>query len=260
MMRALQRMLLKAPVANPEIKRMAPGVSRFSPGLCDELFSLRDKHPDMLFSEKYQYGLKQFGALYVIDWFRQFKPKRVLEMGAGNSVLFDHRIGDQCEYWMVDDSGFYQEEQFQTSLTKRNHTKFVNGLVGEDLPNLPENYFDLIFSVSVLEHVTRDKVTEVARHMRRLLAPGGRLVHSIDIPANRVKDRPVFWHRALDDAGIGSPAPPTTLDFGDTVEGAVILEPFHIVNDFYGKAGYAENPTQPDWYQSTYIIDAGLKS
>lgn len=60
---------------------------RFSPGLCNELIALHDKHSDVLFSEKQRFGLKQFGTLIALDCIVENKPARALEMGAGNNLF-----------------------------------------------------------------------------------------------------------------------------------------------------------------------------
>ena len=56
------------------------------------------------------------------------------------------------------------------------HTDGVASLRG-----LPESSFDFVFSNAVLQAVPRDELPEVLTQLRRLLAPGGASVHSVDL-------------------------------------------------------------------------------
>ncbi len=51
----------------------------------------------------------------------------------------------------------------------------------DSLRNVPDNSVDYIWSNAVLEHVRLDEFPETARHMKRLLRPGGVCCHRIDI-------------------------------------------------------------------------------
>ncbi len=241
--------------ANPD----AGSKSRFSPGLCNELIALHDKHPDKLFSEKHRFGLKQFGTLIALDWILEHKPARALEMGAGNNLLFDQLIGEICDYWMIDDAGFYEPKQFAASATKRQNTTFVSGLVGQKLEGAPAGHFDLIFSVSVLEHVPPADIQSVSDHMYELLAPNGRIVHSLDLPLKYASRRASRWFSALKSSGFDIPDPTSFDEAGEAPGGSIIMEPMHIVHEFYGKTAKGDARVQAEWHNTTYIIDAGKK-
>lgn len=53
--------------------------------------------------------------------------------------------------------------------------------MGEFSEELPENYFDMVFSVSVLEHVPIDWLENVIKDIHRILKKGGISCHSIDV-------------------------------------------------------------------------------
>ena len=245
--------------AVPESQRDATP-SRFSPGLCDELVDLSEAHRDHLMSEKFRFGLKQFGSLYVLDRIKETRPARVLEMGAGCNRYFDRAVGEICDYWVVDDAGFYAPEQFEAAAKSRQHTRFVNGLVGGNVDELPENHFDLIFSVSVLEHVPPEDIEAVSDHMLKLLKPGGRIVHSLDVPVKYFAHRTEAWSQALANSGFDVPKPSPLSAFGESKDGAVLVEPLHIVHEYYGKAANIKESIKPEWHHTTYIIDAGKRS
>ena len=88
---------------------------------------------------------------------------RVLELGAGDGV----RTAALRE--LYDD------------VTPTDPSPFgdVDGMVVADAANLPfeDNSFDLIFSSNVLEHV--EKLDEAFVEMKRVLAPGGVMIHSM---------------------------------------------------------------------------------
>lgn len=61
--------------------------------------------------------------------------------------------------------------------------KYILERVGD--PNhssLQEGYFDVVYSVSALEHVPGNLTPSVWQHMVSLVKPGGELIHAVDIP------------------------------------------------------------------------------
>jgi SAM-dependent methyltransferase len=171
--------------AIPEVAGLESEVL-FRYATCDDLVSLKARFPEDCFfgdpisNASEAWGLKQMGTLFCLSRILDLKPARVLEVGAGCDVLFDHRIGDLCEYWMADEAGFYSSGLFEEAAGKRKHTRFVDTRLGAFCPELPDGYFDMVFSLSVLEHVPMKDRAGVYRDMFRVLHPGGRMVHSID--------------------------------------------------------------------------------
>ncbi len=53
-----------------------------------------------------------------------------------------------------------------------------------DRAALPDESADVIFSISVLEHLTEDELASVMDHARRILRPGGRFVFTLDLFLN----------------------------------------------------------------------------
>ena len=50
--------------------------------------------------------------------------------------------------------------------------------------NLPDNYYDLFFSISVVEHLPRADIREVMEHAYRCLKTGGRFIITLDLFLN----------------------------------------------------------------------------
>jgi len=139
------------------------------------------------------------------------KPARILEVGAGWNRDFDDHFGSKLEYWMVDDSSEIGGDQgsidkFERSMKSRTNTHFVRGLLGNFSKDLPDNYFDLVFSISVIEHVPFEFKTDFDRDMYRVVKPGGWIAHSIDL-----WDKKLAWieFEMLRQAGLDCPPAPT---------------------------------------------------
>lgn len=147
-----------------------------------------------------QYNVDQiFGAKFYLKGFeypwilnaRDWKTDdKVLDVGAAYSPLPIH-IADtyQCEVWSVDDFGSDSDEGFwlrnqnpQEHIKTHPQVKYVLERLGDpDSSSLPEEYFDCVYSASTLEHVPKEYLRPVWRHMDRLLKPGGCMLHAIDI-------------------------------------------------------------------------------
>ncbi|MFT5423985.1 MAG: SAM-dependent methyltransferase [Phycisphaerales bacterium] len=57
----------------------------------------------------------------------------------------------------------------------------VDTLLGDFDPRLEDGSFDIAFSISVMEHVPDEKLADCFTDMARVLKPGGRLLHAIDV-------------------------------------------------------------------------------
>jgi SAM-dependent methyltransferase len=158
---------------------------------CDDLIGLMAKYPqycreDRDSDKSYAWGLKAMGTLFCADRIVRFKPARVLEVGAGWNCHFDKHFGPDHEYWMIDagaDIAWNKEsqEKFERSILERKNTHFVRGLLGNFHSELIDNSFDLVFSISVVEHVPPEQKRDFYKDMLRILRPGGMIAHSIDI-------------------------------------------------------------------------------
>jgi len=158
---------------------------------CNDLISLMGLYPQYCREDRDSprstvWGLKSMGTLFCVDRIVRLKPDRVLELGAGWNRHFDEHFGSQVEYWMMDDAsaiGWSQRslERFDEAQAQRHHTHFVRGYLGGFSKDLPEAAFDLVFSISVVEHVPPGNKEAFYRDMFRILKPGGWMAHSIDM-------------------------------------------------------------------------------
>jgi SAM-dependent methyltransferase len=142
-----------------------------------------------------EFGIKGFDYPWIQtshDWKR---GERILDVGAAYSplpaYLHDH-FG--CEAWAVDDFGMGSGEEFwlrdnspQEFIARNPQVKYVLERLGDpSKSSLPAGYFDVIYSISALEHVPGAMQADVWRQMDSLLRPGGGLIHAVDVdfPSN----------------------------------------------------------------------------
>lgn len=136
------------------------------------------------------FSIKGFDRPWLVssrDW---QNGERVLDVGAAYSnvpIYLQRTYG--CEVWVADDFGTKSNESFWTrDRSPQEHVlahpeiKFVLERLGEPKSSLPEEYFDVIYSLSALEHVPGYLTRAVWSHMDRLLKPGGSMIHAIDMP------------------------------------------------------------------------------
>lgn len=140
-------------------------------------FPVLSNHPNIL---------KPLGYAHMVNLVETFKPKRILEVGHGSGTYFFQLFKNRkdVEIWGLDD----EVKDSSVSVDDLNavrewnpHVKFVTGLLGTNVQELPENYFDLVFSVSVIEHIPHEFLPGVFEETKRILKPGGIVSHSYDV-------------------------------------------------------------------------------
>ena len=149
------------------------------------------------------------GHLFILDTFKGFgiygenhlikkklepfeldRKARILEVGAGLSMILYKTLGfkdgkQSVEYWIADEAGFYDAEDYEKAREKRSEAKIVDTLLGKYSSELSNDYFDLVLSVSVIEHVPPENLKDVIADIYRVLRPGGVMLHSLDCRKNR---------------------------------------------------------------------------
>lgn len=163
----------------------------FELGTTEHWWEIAKKYPKLSHQNQI---LKPLGYSFVIKLIEENNLQKVLEFGHGaGSYLFDI-FKDKCEMWGLDDmiagSGV-SESSLNETKQKHSHVKFVKGLLGQDLKELPENYFDLICSVSVIEHIPVDQLEMVLSEIYKFLKPGGIFASSYDVYYKQ-NTRPLF--------------------------------------------------------------------
>lgn len=123
-------------------------------------------------------NLKDVQDHYAISILSRSKNLRVLEVGGGDCRVL-RNFGDTHECWNA--------ERF-TGLAigpsveyKYPNVRNVHTHLGEFSKDLPDNYFDLVFSISVVEHIEDPHYADFFKDIARVLRPGGLTAHAIDL-------------------------------------------------------------------------------
>jgi ubiquinone/menaquinone biosynthesis C-methylase UbiE len=150
-------------------------------------------HLDSVFGAAF--GIKGFDYPWLVSSYDWKKDKKVLDVGAAYSPLpiyLQKTFG--CEVWAADDFGatigdeYWKRDRLPREHIKNNpEVKYVLERLGDpEKSSLPSSYFDVVYSLSVLEHVPAHLIPAVWAHMDSLLKPGGDMLHAIDLsfPSN----------------------------------------------------------------------------
>lgn len=149
--------------------------------------------------------LKDYGAMrcmsYVEDTFgSRGKDCRILEFGHGFNPVFLSHFQKKHEVWGADKdqqltyfgANLDWEMRFKRDMSPSTpDVRFVRELLSASTINsdIPDNYFDVIASVSVLEEVGLDIVEDILTTAYRKLRPGGVLIGTHDVHLPRANDR-----------------------------------------------------------------------
>jgi hypothetical protein len=125
--------------------------------------------------------LKNYQDLLVFEFIKRHVPKgaRILDVGGGNSRILNYFYRDY-ECWNIDPLEGVGSGPRQ--LDPRGRYKLVQDYMGKFNPQLPNDYFDFVFSISALEHAGEDAQTleNIRNDINRVLKPGGYSFHLFD--------------------------------------------------------------------------------
>jgi len=131
-------------------------------------------------------NLKDIQDHYIISILESLPPMKVLEIGGGDCrVLRAYSSKHEC--WNAEPfqgAGLGPKHEIKTDGVKN-----VRVMIGDFSPELPENYFDLVFSISVVEHVPTTELGTFFKDVTRVLKPAGLTAHAIDMYVFDADDR-----------------------------------------------------------------------
>ena len=210
-----------------------------------------------------QWGIKAHNRPWIDVAGKFQRGERVIEVGGAYSLLPEY-LADKhgTESWIADDFGAYTSEALWSRwgdpdawIAAHPRVRYVKKPLGFFDPDYPDDHFDCVFSVSTLEHIPRKHWVDVIRDMVRITKPGGRQLHSIDIPslppvitlaapfASRVPFTGLYahpligWRRAFERAGvrIATRWPSIT----STLDRRLLAESYDVVYRFYPSKKYS---------------------
>jgi SAM-dependent methyltransferase len=139
---------------------------------CDQGYLDELKHKNI------SYQLKTAQDLAIYRHVRDLHGLDIGEIGGGNSRILERlALRNRC----VNIEKFEGRDLGPTAPIALNNVRNVNAYVGEFDSALPSDAFDLVFSISVVEHVETPKLDAFFRDLLRILRPGGLFLHAIDV-------------------------------------------------------------------------------
>lgn len=128
--------------------------------------------------------LKVYQDLLVFYLLKRFlKPGfKILEIGGGNSRIIEF-LKNQYEFWNLDKLEGLGNGPKNLEV---NGFNLIQDYIGNFNNQLPDNYFDIVFSISALEHIPLDESTDKKIYLNtlsdinRLMCDNGLSIHCID--------------------------------------------------------------------------------
>jgi SAM-dependent methyltransferase len=139
-----------------------------------EYFDWLDKN----IADPKNYSLKGIQDGWILSLFSEKSQLKIAEVGGGHSRVLS-KLSQQNECWNIDK--FEGLGQGPTDIAGISDFKVVRAYLGDFDPAIPDQYFDVVFSISVVEHVAKAKLDAFFADCYRILKPGGMMVHAIDL-------------------------------------------------------------------------------
>lgn len=123
-------------------------------------------------------NLKDIQDHYAISRLSEGAGLRVLEVGGGDCRVL-RGFANRHECWNA--------EKFEGVAIGPKKEVRIPGVknvltyLGDYSPEIPAGYFDVVFSISVVEHVENDRLPDFFKDIARVLKPGGITFHAIDL-------------------------------------------------------------------------------
>lgn len=146
----------------------------------DQYFSWVEQYASMRtgYASASVHNLKDIQDHYALSRLSRPEKLRVLEVGGGDCrVLRGFSAHHECwnaERFLGDGLGPKQEIRLPGIRNVLVH-------LGEFSDQLPANYFDIVFSISVVEHIGNDNLSGFFRDVARVMKPGALTFHAIDL-------------------------------------------------------------------------------
>ncbi len=134
-------------------------------------------------------GLKHIQDTFILSALATVSGRRILEFGGGQSRVLQ-QLSKNNECWNADK--FEGADGGPKKLFRHRRVKTVKTFLGDFDKQLPDSYFDYVFSISVMEHVPKPALDQTFADCARILKPGGALIQAIDLylPDAADKDDP----------------------------------------------------------------------
>lgn len=157
------------------------------------LWNAWDRNLEREIGKTGRFHLKSIQDLAVYDILRGSKGMAIAEAGGGDSRLLAR---------LARENACFNIEKFQGAdggppkEIKIENVTNILVFLGEHAPQIKNDFFDVVFSVSVVEHVPTPGLKDFLEDGLRVLKPGGLWLHAIDI---YIEDEPSdYWRERYD--------------------------------------------------------------
>ena len=133
---------------------------------------------DRGYADKNHWTLKGIQDTFARAMLKGSKGLRICEVGGGISRVLPHYTKDN-ECWNIDK--MEGRGNGPTEFDEEEGVTRLDAYLGDFDTRLEDESFDVVFSLSVLEHIPDDAYHDCFKDMARILKPGGRMFHAIDI-------------------------------------------------------------------------------
>lgn len=155
--------------------------------------------------------LKGIQDAWVLSLLSGTSGLKIAEVGGGRSRILQSLNQQDHECWNIDK--FEGVGAGPKGVPEMAGIKVVPLYLGGFDETLPSNYFDVVFSISVVEHVPNANLDNFFADCYRILKPGGIMIHAIDL---YISDEPQniqvikFYRQALNKLSFEWFTPPQT--------------------------------------------------
>lgn len=130
------------------------------------------------FADLSRQELKNVQDAFVLAHIHDVKNKTILEVGGGQSRVLP-RLHGSNELWNAD--RLEGDGNGPTDIETDDRIRMVNSFLSEFDPSLPNDYFDITFSISTVEHIPGAAMSDFIEDTIRVLKPGGIALHAVDL-------------------------------------------------------------------------------
>jgi hypothetical protein len=123
-------------------------------------------------------SIKKVQDAFILSVLFGKKGKRIAEIGGGQSRVLDV-LSHHNECWNIDPlEGIGNgPHEYKT----KSDIKLIKAHAGEFCTDEPSDYFDYVFSISVVEHIKSESLDNFFRDTTRMLKQNGLSIHAIDV-------------------------------------------------------------------------------
>lgn len=185
--------------------------------------------------QKAPYSMKSTQDIIAFGFLHEYANSDLAEIGGGHSrVLPTLATQNRC----TNIEPFEGVGKGPTQAQDDGSISVVNAYVGRSEDQLPDASFDVVFSISVVEHVATDALSAFHVDCVRLLRPNGLLLHLIDMylgdePQPRNRPRLRVYRQWLSDETMVPVDPSETIDSDEpTFRSSMASNPDNVMHEW----------------------------